>query len=113
MLVLEGVRERLAAGGVEHPTAIADRDLIERHVDRVIVKPRALDVRLVLTGEPSTQAEEPGINGPDSRQLPITTITLAWMAPGFAAVKGIIHAPSDQTAMKPESRDALLTALGG
>jgi DNA invertase Pin-like site-specific DNA recombinase len=111
-LVLDGVRERLASSGAaEHPIAIADRDLIERHIDSVIVKPRALEVRVVLPGEASAQTEEPGINGPDSSQLPITTIMLAWMAPGFAAVKGIVHTPSAQPAMKPESRDALLTAI--
>jgi hypothetical protein len=111
-LVLDGVRERLASSGAAaHPTAIADRDLIERYVDSVIVKPRALEVRLVLTDEASAQTGVPGINGPDSSQLPITTIMLAWMAPGFAAAKGIIHAPSDQSAMKPESRDVLLTAI--
>jgi len=33
------------------------------------------------------------------------------MAPSFAAVKGVIHAPSAKPAMKVESRDALLTAI--
>jgi site-specific DNA recombinase len=36
---------------------------------------------------------------------------LPWSAPSFAAVKGIIHAPSAKPAMKAESRDALLTAI--
>jgi hypothetical protein len=36
---------------------------------------------------------------------------LAWMAPSFVAVKGVIHAPSAKPAMKVESRDALLTAI--
>src|SRR6202040_2517166 len=35
----------------------------------------------------------------------------AWTAPSFAAVKGIVHAPSAKPAMKPESRDALLSAI--
>jgi site-specific DNA recombinase len=41
----------------------------------------------------------------------LTTITLPWTAPSFAAVKGIIHEPSEKLTMKPESRDALLTAI--
>src|SRR6202047_1285019 len=41
----------------------------------------------------------------------MTTIRLAWAAPNFSAVKGILHAPSAKPAMKPESRDALLTAI--
>src|SRR3984893_4217554 len=38
-------------------------------------------------------------------------IALPWTAPSFAAVKGIIHEPSTKPTMKPESRDALLTAV--
>jgi site-specific DNA recombinase len=105
-LVLDGVRKhRASIGEVEHPTTIADRDLIERHVDSVTVKAQALEVRLVPTSEASVQTEESSI------QLPTTTILLAWTAPSLAAVKGIVHAPSAKPAMKPESRDALLTAI--
>ena len=47
-LVLDGIRKHLASmGKAEHPTTIADRDLIERYVESVIVKPQALEVRLV------------------------------------------------------------------
>ncbi len=38
-------------------------------------------------------------------------ITLPWAAPSFAAVKGIVHAPAANAPMKPESRDALLSAI--
>jgi hypothetical protein len=70
-LVLYGVRKhRASIGEVEHPTTIADRDLIERHVDSVIVKPQALEVRLVPTSEASVQTEEPSINDSAPRQLP-------------------------------------------
>jgi hypothetical protein len=44
-LVLDGVRKHLSSTGkAEYPTAITDRNLIERHVDSVIVKPQALEV---------------------------------------------------------------------
>src|SRR6266542_19938 len=111
-LVLDGVRKyRASIGEVEHPTTIADRDLIERHVDSVIVKPQALEVRLVPTSEASVQTEEPSVNDSAPRQLATTAIMLAWTAPSLAAVKGIVHAPCAKPAMKPESRDALLTAI--
>jgi hypothetical protein len=111
-LVLDGVRKHLSSTGeAEYPTAITDRNLIERHVDSVIVKPQALEVRLVATSEVSAQTDEPSGNEPAPRQPPTTTIMLAWMAPSFAAVKGVIHAPSAKPAMKVESRDALLTAI--
>src|SRR6266699_1706355 len=55
-LVLDGVRKHLSSTGeAEYPTAITDRNLIERHVDSVIVKPQALEVRLVATSEVSAQ----------------------------------------------------------
>jgi site-specific DNA recombinase len=41
----------------------------------------------------------------------LTTITLPWTTPSFAATKGIIHEPSEKLKMKPESRDALLIAI--
>ena len=108
-LVLDRILNHCAS---EYQTAMSDRDLIERYVDRVIVKPQALEVRLVRSSEASAQAQEPGINEP-APDLPttVTTLTLAWTAPSFAAVKGIIHAPSAKRAMKSESRDALLTAI--
>ena len=58
----------LPVGETEDPAAIADLDLIDRHVERV--------------------------------QLPRPAITLAWTAPSFAAVKGIVQVPSAKPAMK-------------
>jgi hypothetical protein len=58
----------LPVGETEDPAAIADLDLIERHVERV--------------------------------QLPRPAIALAWTAPSFAAVKGIVQVPSAKPAMK-------------
>jgi len=109
-LVLDGISKHDASiGETQHPTAMADRDLIERHVDRVIVKPEALEVRLVRPAEASTQTEEPSANDPTPGRLP--TITLAWTAPRVAAVKGIALVPSARPELKAESRDALLIAI--
>jgi site-specific DNA recombinase len=110
-LVLDGVRQHLASiDETEHPTAIDDRDLIERHVERVIVKSQAVELRLAVTSEAPAETERPSISEPAARQLP-NVLTLAWSGGSFAAVKGIVHAPSSKPAIKPESRDALLTAI--
>jgi site-specific DNA recombinase len=110
--VLDGVRKHLASmGEAKHSISLADRDLIERHVERVVIKPQALEVRLVPTSEASTQTEEPGAKDLGASQLPTPAIALAWTAPSLAAVKGIVHVPSAKPAMKPESRDALLAAI--
>jgi site-specific DNA recombinase len=113
-LVLDGVRIHCAPmGQTEDPTAITDRDLIERHVHSVTVKPQALEVCLLLASDSSVPTEEPNLNDPTTDQLPrtATIITLPWTAPSFAAVKGIVHAPSAKPELKPESRDALLIAI--
>ena len=111
-LVCDGVRRHLAASGeVEPPTALADRELIERHVARVSIKPQSLEVCLIPPCEASDQAEDPIVDEQASGRPQMATIRLAWTAPNFSAVKGIIHAPCAKPAMRPESRDALLTAI--
>jgi hypothetical protein len=77
------------------------------------VKPQGLEVRLVLASETSVPTDEPDLNDHTNDQppAPMTTITLPWSAPSFAAVKGIVHAPSSRPELKPESREALLTAI--
>jgi site-specific DNA recombinase len=111
-VVLDGVRKHLASVcEVEHATTLADRDLIDRYVDRVIVKPLALEVRLVLASQASAASAESGIDDSERRQVLTTTITLAWTVPSFVALKGIVHAPCAKPAMKPASRYALLTAI--
>ena len=111
-LVRDGVRRHLGSMRDGEPaTATADRDLIERHVARVIVKPQALEVCLIPTSEASAQTENPSLLDSDPHLPPTSTITLPWTAPSFAAVKGIVHAPCAKPAMRPESRDALLTAI--
>lgn len=85
--------------------SIADRDLIEQCVQRVTVKPRGLEVGLLTTGRASDDDPQPG-------DLPIIIVTLPWAPPGFVAVKGIIHSPSERRpTLKAESPDALLTAI--
>ena len=111
-LVCDGVRRHLEASGkVEPPSALADRELIERHVERVIIKPEALEVCLIPPCEASDQAEDPIVDEQASCRPQMATIRLAWTAPNFSAVKGIIHAPSAKPAMRPESRNALLAAI--
>ena len=85
--------------------------MIERHVARVVVKPQTLDICLIPTSEASAQAETPGLTDSVPDLHPAAMIALPWTAPSFAAVKGIIHEPSTKPTMKPESRDALLTAI--
>jgi DNA invertase Pin-like site-specific DNA recombinase len=109
-LVLNGIRQHLAATA-DPPTTVADRDLIERHVERIIIKPQAVEVHLLPAIGASVQAERPDAGDLDCDLPSTTTITLPWTAPSFVAVKGIVHAPSIMRTIKPETRDALLAAI--
>ena len=109
-LVCDGVRRHLAAGK-EPPAVLADRELIERHVARVVVKPQTLDIGLIPTSEASAQSENPSLTDSAPNLHSPTMIALRWTAPSFAAKKGILHEPSTKPTMKPESRDTLLTAI--
>ena len=62
-LVLDGVRAHLRA--VERPIPAGDRHLIEHHVDRVIVRPQAVEVRLTSSGsiEPVESSGEESVPG--------------------------------------------------
>ena len=110
-LVCDGVRRHLTSMGKEPSTIHTDRELIERHVARVVVKPQTLDIGLIPTSETSAQAENPSLTDSAPDLNPATMIAFPWTAPSFAAMKGIIHEPSTKPTMKPESRDALLTAV--
>ncbi|MCX7309934.1 MAG: recombinase family protein [Afipia sp.] len=79
----------------------ANRDLIERFVDRIVVKPNAIEI--AVRGETAEN---------DSRDSePTQTISVPWSAPAFTLEKGIIHAPKVAAPMSAETRDTLLLAI--
>jgi len=104
-LVLNGIRQQLTSHEAE--PAMSDRELIERHTGRVNIKSQAVEVHLV----PPSAVAAVSSNEMAHAVQPPAKITLPWAAPSFAAVKGIVHAPPANASMKPESRDALLTAI--
>jgi site-specific DNA recombinase len=110
-LVIDAVREHLRSiDDTKGLTVIDDRDLIERYVDRIIVKPQVLEVHVEQSTAASAETEALGINDPAGPQ-PSTVLILPWVCPSFTALKGIVHAPSSNPGMKPEGRDSLLAAI--
>src|SRR5437764_6539564 len=109
-LVLDGVLNHLAAAGApQHSTGLDDREPIEQYVEKVIVTPRVLEVRLAVT-EAAAETDRAGTSGCAPGRLP-TTLVLPWTGRAPAAIKGIVHAPSSNPVLKSETRDALLTAI--
>ena len=76
---------------------IPDRDLLQRHVERVTVHPKELAI--VLRGDEESAGAQP------------TTCLSIPFAPNLPRRKGITHAPTEQGAMDSETRDALLRAI--
>jgi hypothetical protein len=113
-LVLDGVRKHLPARDeAEHPPGLDDRDLIDRHVDRIVIKPEAIEVRLIAPNDERapTDSDDHGREDGDRIDHPLRALLLPWAAPSFCAVKGILHAPASAPALKPKTRDAVLRAI--
>jgi site-specific DNA recombinase len=108
-LVLAALRNHLNANGAaEQPDN--DRELLERHLERVTLTSNRLELRLRQCLE-AAQAEH-GPNNSAGRSIAnVTTITVPWTSPVPAAVKGIIRVPAHNTPIRPSRRDALLIAI--
>jgi site-specific DNA recombinase len=110
-LVVAALRNHLNARGGAERLPDNDRDLLERHLERVTLTPNHLELRLRELVEP-TQAHDPvndGSSGPPIAS--VTAMAVPWTSPVPAAVKGIIHVPAHNTPIKASRREALLIAI--
>jgi site-specific DNA recombinase len=113
-IVLKGLREHLAGKETaKEETAIDDRQLVERHIERIVVKNKTIEV--VVKGEEpewaADETEDPGADEHARRDSDSITLALPWSAPVSIATKGILHEPETAREMTPAARDALLTAI--
>ena len=104
-LVVEALRNRNDEKS-EDPSSkpVTDDDLIERHVDRIIVRPQAIEIH-VRNQNPT------GKNRRAKRNPKSGIISVPWSAATTAVAKGILHSSSSIRSMSPESRDTLLAAI--
>jgi len=86
-----------------------DRDLLERHLERVTLTPNHLELRLRQIIEP--QAHDPANTSAGRPIASVTTMAVPWTSPVPAAVKGIIHVPAHNTPIKASRREVLLIAI--
>src|SRR5262249_51378382 len=85
--------------------------LIERQLERVTIKPQAIEMQLAGNTE---RPEGMGTGTSDNCEaggLPQITITVPWSGVTFAEVKGILHSPSPHPTMSLDTRDAVLGAI--
>jgi site-specific DNA recombinase len=107
-LVVAALRNHLDASGAAEPLPDNDRELLERHLERVTLTANYLELRLRQSVEP-TKAHDFANN---SAGRPIASVTtIPWSSPVPAAVKGTVHVPAHNTPMTPSRRDALLMAI--
>jgi site-specific DNA recombinase len=109
-LVVAALRSHLSASSAEEQLPDIDRDLLERHLERVTLTPNHLELRLRQSFEAAqpTTVQNTSAGRPTARA---TTMEVPWTSPLPATVKGIIHVPAHNTPIKASRREALLIAI--
>jgi site-specific DNA recombinase len=111
-IVLNALHERFGAcDDIRRPTFVDDRDLIERQLERAVIKAPAIEIYLAGNTELLEGMSTATARNCEASDLPQTIITVPWSAVTFAEVKGIIHSPSPQATMSLETRELLLSAI--
>jgi len=91
---------------------MVDQELIEQHVDRIVVKPEAIEIVLVNETGHGPDVHDPGIaTQRPSNSDPAIVITVPWTTTPTATTKGILHSPSPSPTMSAAEQDTLLTAI--
>ena len=87
--------------------APSDQELIERHVERVVLRPKTIEVhRRVHDSDDGQETDDTAASAGRS-----TCISIPWTAQPSSAAKGILHAPSSEATIDPVQRDKLLGAI--
>jgi site-specific DNA recombinase len=117
-IVVEAVGRNLQQMAPTETGDISDREMIDRHVERVVITPKSIDIQLREIGaDKSTEGGPPAATsrwpdgGEDTASAPAAVINMPWNAPTFISVKGVLHQPSGKATLKPETRDAILLAI--
>jgi hypothetical protein len=96
----------------ELPKDAGDRHLIEHHVQRIIVKPQAIEIHLRGETDHSKGAATGDVKATSESDPSPLALSAPWSPAAFSDVKGIIHAPAHRPAtLNSETRDALLSAI--
>src|SRR5262249_36167372 len=110
-VVLGAVRTRLRQdGSPEAEPPETDRELIERQVQRVIIKPHQIEIELVgPTGVAASERLDDDAPLPECNASRV--LCVSWSGVTGTAVKGVVHSPAAREIMLPANRDELLLAI--
>jgi site-specific DNA recombinase len=97
-------------------TEITDRDLVALHVERIVLRPRHIDITLRAdASDPQRGFADPSETDEKDRPSQGTpapiVMQLPWMPTSASAQKGIAWKPSAKSSLDPETIEALLTAI--
>jgi site-specific DNA recombinase len=98
--VLKAARSHLERGSVPGHDHLSDQDLVAHTVERVILKPQAIEIRFATPEQVEGAGEQTAV-----------VVVVPWKPTGMAAVKGLLHTPASKTPMTAMERDVLLTAI--
>src|SRR5262244_2822112 len=110
-LISAALRSHLQANGID--ALGGDREVVERHVERVTLSRKHIQLQLRQIGDAAVQTDaDEDASRPICEQLHGTVnVTIPWTSTLQAAAKGIIHVPAHNTPITPSRRDALLMAI--
>lgn len=111
--IVEAVQQHLNGFDIDsRGTPLVERELIERHVQKAIVKPQSIEIHLTGDSQHRNKSGRPKSGRHfNSKSTRPTFITVPWTATASPAAKGVVHAPSHKSPMNEESREELLTAI--
>jgi hypothetical protein len=89
-----------------------DRELIEQNVQRIIVKPHAIEIHLISEpGQGSDEHDQDSATQRPTKCDPVVVITVPRATTAKEAVKGFLHSLLPSSTMSVNERDVLLTAI--
>jgi site-specific DNA recombinase len=111
VLISAALRRHLQANGTD--ALDGDRKLIERHVERVTLSRKHIQLQLRQIGDApvQTNADEDASRRVCEQLHGHVKVTVPWTSTLQAAAKGILYVPAHNTPMTPSRRDALLMAI--
>jgi site-specific DNA recombinase len=110
--VVTGLRNHFGNRNTDdHHSAAANRELIEKHIERIIVKPQTIEIRLVRETKEQNSLDQEIPDQTSLRNDADIAIAIPWTPASTVAAKSVLHSPSPGQVMSSGDRGALLTAI--
>jgi site-specific DNA recombinase len=111
-MVVRAIRNHLAEHKSDDPAPHAtDREIIQQHLERVVIKQQAIDIYLVNKAKAAVDKTNHGTVPRLVNAEAAPAITIPCSLTGTVSAKLVMHSPSSRQAASAEERDALLTAI--